>query len=117
MTQNLTELTYTDEAVGNGIEAGKGSSFLTVHYTVWLMNPDGSTGDKVDCSRERDQPFTFPFGVRYVIRGWDEGIKGMRVGGRRILRIPSHMGYGSSGAGSKIPPHTNLIFDVELLSA
>ena len=112
-----TGLKYRDEVIGTGTEAGKGPSFVKVHYTGWLKNPDGSRGKKFDCSRERDKPFTFPLGVIYVIPGWDQGIKGMKVGGRRILYIPHQLAYGARGFGELVPPYADLIFDIELLSA
>ncbi len=110
-------LQYRDEVIGTGTEAGKGSSFVKVHYTGWLKNPDGTPGKKFDCSRERNQPFTFPIGVSYVIPGWDHGVKGMKVGGRRTLYIPPRLAYGPAGFGNVIPPNADLIFDIELLSA
>ena len=110
-------LEYCDEVIGTGTEAGKGSSFVKVHYTGWLKNADGTRGEKFDCSRERDKPFTFPLGVAYIIPGWDQGIKGMKVGGRRILHIPHRLAYGAKGLGNLVPPNSDLIFDIELLSA
>ena len=104
-------LQYRDEVIGTGTEAGKGSSFVKVHYTGWLKNPDGTPGKKFDCSRERNQPFTFPLGVSYVIPGWDHGVKGMKVG------IPPRLAYGPAGFGNVIPPNADLFFDIELLSA
>lgn len=108
-------LEYRDDVVGEGNQAGKKAASVEVHYTGWLLNPDGSAGDKIDCSRERNEPLVFPLGAGYVIRGWDEGLQGMREGGRRTLRIPSDMAYGTAGAGDVIPPHADLIFDVKLL--
>jgi len=81
-----------------------------VHYTGWLKN-----GNKFDSSVDRGQPFSFALGAGRVIKGWDEGVKGMKVGGKRKLIIPSKLGYGAQGAGGLIPPHATLIFDVELL--
>jgi FKBP-type peptidyl-prolyl cis-trans isomerase len=84
--------------------------FITVHYTGYLTD-----GTKFDSSVDRDEPFEFSLGAGEVIQGWDEGFAGMKVGGKRKLTIPSHMGYGSRGAGGVIPPKATLIFDVELL--
>lgn len=120
MTELITHssgLQYRDEVVGTGAEAGKGSSFVKVHYTGWLKNPDGTAGKKFDCSRDRNQPFTFPLGTSYVIPGWDHGVKGMKVGGRRTLYIPPRLAYGPAGFGNLIPPNADLIFDIELISA
>ncbi len=106
----------TDDAAGSGNEAVAGRS-VTVHYTGWLY--DQSTADhkgkKFDSSRDRGEPFTFKLGAGEVIRGWDEGVAGMKVGGRRTLTIPSDYGYGARGAGGVIPPNATLVFDVELL--
>ena len=106
-------LKYVDHAVGSGTEATKGKS-VNVHYTGWL-NQNGEKGSKFDSSVDRGQPFTFSLGVGMVISGWDEGVAGMKVGGKRTLFIPSKLGYGSRGAGAVIPPNADLIFDVELL--
>ena len=107
-------LQYQDLTVGTGAEARAGHE-VTVHYTGWLQNPDGSAGAKFDSSVDRGQPFTFPLGAGRVIRGWDEGVAGVKVGGKRKLIIPAALGYGSRGAGGVIPPNATLIFDVELL--
>src|SRR5687767_3108743 len=113
---NITELIKTDEVVGSGNEAVAGRS-VTVHYTGWLY--DESLGDKkgskFDSSRDSNRPFEFGLGRGQVIRGWDEGVAGMKVGGRRTLTIPPALGYGAQGAGGAIPPNATLIFDVELL--
>lgn len=110
-------LEYRDDLVGEGVEAGTGAPSVEVHYTGWLKNADGTTGQKFDSSRDHGEPLVFPLGAGYVIAGWDEGVKGMKVGGKRTLHIPSHLAYGSSGAGDVIPPDANLIFEVELLKA
>jgi len=106
-------LKYIDHVVGDGEEAVKGMT-VEVHYTGWL-NDDGKRGKKFDSSKDRDQPFSFLLGGGRVIRGWDEGVVGMKVGGTRELIIPSDLGYGSRGAGNVIPPNATLIFEVELL--
>ncbi len=107
-------LQYQDLVVGKGVVATAGKP-VQVHYTGWLQNPDGSAGQKFDSSRDRGDPFVFPLGGGQVIRGWDEGVAGMKVGGRRKLTIPAALGYGARGAGGVIPPNATLIFDVELL--
>jgi FKBP-type peptidyl-prolyl cis-trans isomerase len=107
-------LIYTDNEVGTGDEATSGKS-VSVHYTGWLQEPSGQKGKKFDSSVDRGQPFGFRLGAGQVIRGWDEGVAGMRVGGKRTLIIPSELGYGARGAGGVIPPNATLIFDVELL--
>jgi len=102
-------LKYTDTVVGRGPVAKAGET-VHVHYVGTLTN-----GTKFDSSRDRNQPFTFPLGGGQVIRGWDEGVAGMRVGGKRRLVIPPQLGYGSAGAGGVIPPNATLIFEIELL--
>ncbi|MDX1593880.1 MAG: FKBP-type peptidyl-prolyl cis-trans isomerase [Gammaproteobacteria bacterium] len=109
-TTTPSGLRYEDLAVGDGVEATGPGQTVEVHYTGWLEN-----GTKFDSSVERGESFTFPLGVGMVIRGWDEGVTGMRVGGRRRLIIPSGLGYGSRGAGGVIPPDATLVFEVELL--
>jgi len=105
-----------DQQVGTGAEAKSGMD-VTVHYTGWNYDkakPDGR-GEKFDSSRDRNEPFTFLLGAGRVIRGWDEGVAGMRVGGKRVLMIPAEYGYGRKGAGGVIPPNGSLVFEVELL--
>lgn len=102
-------LQYIDQVVGTGDTATAGQT-VSVHYTGWLTN-----GKKFDSSVDRGQPFSFRLGVGQVIKGWDEGVQGMKIGGKRKLTIPSNLGYGARGAGGLIPPHATLVFDVELL--
>jgi FKBP-type peptidyl-prolyl cis-trans isomerase len=113
---NVTELRKDDVQVGTGADAAAGQH-VTVHYTGWLYDPNSgdSKGRKFDSSRDRNDPFTFRLGAGEVIRGWDEGVAGMKVGGHRTLTIPSELGYGRRGAGGVIPPDAVLVFDVELL--
>lgn len=106
-------LKYVDTKVGAGDEAKKGMT-VSVHYTGWLY-VKGQRGAKFDSSVDRRQPFSFKLGAGEVIRGWDEGVAGMKVGGKRELFIPPNLGYGSSGAGGAIPPNATLDFEVELL--
>ncbi|MGO9450349.1 MAG: FKBP-type peptidyl-prolyl cis-trans isomerase [Candidatus Binataceae bacterium] len=108
-------LKYKDLKVGTGAVAKAGEQ-VSVHYTGWLQNPDGSKGKKFDSSLDRGQPFDFGLGQQEVIKGWDDGVQGMKVGGKRELIIPPALGYGSRGAGGVIPPNATLIFDVELLA-
>jgi FKBP-type peptidyl-prolyl cis-trans isomerase FkpA len=102
-------LRYVDSKAGSGAEAKAGQT-VDVHYTGWLTN-----GTKFDSSKDRGQPFTFPLGGGRVIKGWDEGVQGMKVGGVRKLTIPPELGYGPRGAGGVIPPNATLVFEVELL--
>ena len=112
----ITELIKTDDVVGSGNEAVAGRQ-VTVHYTGWLYDEsrEDKKGTKFDSSRDRNEPFPFRLGTGQVIRGWDEGVAGMKVGGRRTLTIPPSFGYGAQGAGGVIPPNATLLFDVELL--
>ena len=116
MTENINALQKIDTQVGSGREAEIGFN-VTVHYTGWLYDAkaDGFKGEKFDSSLDRKQPFNFFLGGGQVIQGWDEGVQGMKVGGKRTLIIPSEMGYGARGAGGVIPPNATLVFDVELL--
>jgi FKBP-type peptidyl-prolyl cis-trans isomerase len=109
-------MTITDMEVGTGKEAVKGNA-VTVHYTGWLYDDHSSDqrGPQFDSSRDRGEPFVFPLGAGHVIQGWDQGVAGMKVGGKRTLIIPPELGYGSRGAGGVIPPNAKLVFDVELL--
>lgn len=102
-------LEYEDISVGSGATAKRGTT-VSVHYTGWL-----TSGDKFDSSKDRNEPFSFPVGVQYVIAGWDEGVQGMQVGGVRRLTVPPNLGYGARGAGGVIPPNATLVFEVELL--
>ena len=111
-----TQLQVTDSLVGTGTAAAAGNT-ITVHYTGWLYDETASQyrGKQFDSSVGKT-PFSFKLGVGQVIAGWDQGVVGMKVGGKRTLIIPSALGYGSTGAGSAIPPNAALVFDVELLS-
>ena len=113
---DVTALAKDDRAVGTGAEARAGM-LVSVHYTGWLYNPSAADkrGKKFDSSKDRKEPFEFQLGKGDVIAGWDEGVQGMKVGGTRILTIPSKMGYGARGAGGDIPPNAALLFEVELL--
>ncbi|MGY8903599.1 MAG: FKBP-type peptidyl-prolyl cis-trans isomerase [Burkholderiales bacterium] len=106
-------LQYQDTQVGSGATAAAGQH-VTVHYTGWLYN-NGAQGAKFDSSVDRRSPFDFSLGAGMVIKGWDEGVQGMQVGGKRTLIIPPELGYGARGAGGVIPPNATLKFDVELL--
>jgi FKBP-type peptidyl-prolyl cis-trans isomerase len=113
---NQPELIKQDARTGEGSEATAGRQ-VTVHYTGWLYDDARADhrGKQFDSSRDRKEPFTFRLGAGEVIRGWDEGVAGMKVGGQRTLTIPAELGYGRRGAGGVIPPNATLIFDVELL--
>ena len=112
-TTTASGLQYEDTVVGEGAEAAKGQQ-VTVHYTGWLYQ-DGKQGAKFDSSRVRNDTFVFGLGAGMVIKGWDEGVQGMKVGGQRTLIIPAELGYGARGAGGVIPPNATLKFDVELV--
>ena len=116
MDEKIQELVIEDTKIGEGRESEKGLS-ISVHYTGWILDASKSDkkGDKFDSSLDRKQPFTFVLGVGQVIKGWDQGVDGMKIGGKRTILIPSEMGYGSRGAGNAIPPNADLIFEVELL--
>ena len=113
---DVSVLTKDDKVVGTGAEARAGMT-VSVHYTGWLYDPSAADkrGKKFDSSKDRNEPFEFPLGGRQVIAGWDEGVAGMKIGGTRILTIPSAMGYGARGAGGDIPPNAALVFEVALL--
>ncbi len=113
---SVADLERIDTLAGTGAVATSGSD-VTVHYTVWLYDEKApqQRGLKFDSSVDRGQPFTFLLGAGQVIRGWDDGVAGMKVGGKRTLLIPADLGYGSNGAGGVIPPGASLVFDVELL--
>lgn len=109
-TTTASGLIIEDLVAGDGAEATTGIE-VTVHYTGWLTD-----GKKFDSSKDRDDPFVFPLGGGRVIRGWDEGVQGMKIGGKRKLTIPPALGYGARGAGGVIPPDATLVFEVELLA-
>ena len=112
-TTTASGLIVDDKVVGNGTEAMAGNK-VQVHYTGWLFY-GGERGKKFDSSKDRGAPFKFPLGAGHVIKGWDEGVAGMKPGGVRKLIIPSDLGYGARGAGGVIPPNATLVFEVELL--
>jgi FKBP-type peptidyl-prolyl cis-trans isomerase FkpA len=117
MTTTPSGLSYEDTIPGTGETATAGRR-VQVHYTGWLHDPmtGNGRGKKFDSSKDRGQPFAFHLGGGEVIRGWDEGVQGMQVGGTRVLTIPADLGYGARGAGGVIPPNATLIFEVELLA-
>ena len=112
MAETMTDsgLKYDDTVIGDGATALKGQT-VSVHYTGWLTD-----GEKFDSSKDRSDPFQFALGAGRVIRGWDEGVQGMKVGGTRRLTIPPQLGYGAQGAGGVIPPNATLVFEVDLLA-
>lgn len=116
MSEN-SDFIKKDVVIGEGATAEKGQN-VSVHYTGWLFEEqaEDKRGTKFDSSVDRGSPFDFPLGAGRVIKGWDEGVQGMKVGGKRTLTIPPEMGYGSAGAGGLIPANATLIFDVELLA-
>ena len=113
MTQTASGLKYEDDQVGAGAVPSTGETCV-MHYTGWLWENEAK-GAKFDSSLDRGRPFSFKLGVGQVIRGWDEGVASMKVGGKRRLLIPAELGYGSRGAGGVIPPNATLLFEVELL--
>jgi FKBP-type peptidyl-prolyl cis-trans isomerase FkpA len=116
-SQAVQKFAITDVAVGSGDSVAAGATAV-VHYTGWLFDAAAADrkGKKFDSSRDSGKPFRFPVGRGSVIKGWDEGVVGMKVGGQRRLVIPPDMGYGASGSGEVIPPDATLVFDVELLA-
>ena len=117
MITTASGLHYEDTTLGSGAAAQAGNQ-VAVHYTGWLYDPasESGRGGKFDSSKDRRDPFKFELGAGMVIRGWDEGVQGMQVGGTRVLRIPPELGYGARGAGGVIPPNATLVFEVELLA-
>ncbi len=113
-TTTASGLIVDDKAAGTG-NAAKSGDQVSVHYTGWLFY-GGERGKKFDSSKDRGDPFGFALGAGQVIKGWDEGVQGMKVGGTRVLTIPPSLGYGSRGAGGAIPPNATLIFEAELLA-
>ncbi|MEI7739249.1 MAG: FKBP-type peptidyl-prolyl cis-trans isomerase [Betaproteobacteria bacterium] len=114
MIKTSSGLQYIDTHIGEGAEASANQE-VSVHYTGWLYAND-EQGEKFDSSLDRNDPFEFHLGAGMVIKGWDEGVQGMRIGGKRTLIIPPELGYGARGAGGAIPPNATLKFDVELLA-
>ena len=106
-------LQYIEQVVGSGNAAEVGNN-VVVHYTGWLYS-NGERGNKFDSSVDRGQTFSFPLGAGHVIKGWDEGVAGMKKGGKRTLFIPAALGYGARGAGDVIPPNSTLMFEIELI--
>ena len=115
MQTTTSGLQFDDVVNGTGAVAKAGRD-VTVHYTGWLWK-DGIKGAKFDSSKDRGDPFVFALGAGQVIAGWDEGVQGMKIGGKRVLVIPPQLGYGARGAGGVIPPNATLLFEVELLKA
>jgi FKBP-type peptidyl-prolyl cis-trans isomerase FkpA len=118
MPTTASGLQYEDTTPGTGAAAQAGRT-VRVHYTGWLHDPaaPNNRGAKFDSSKDRNDPFEFPLGAGHVIKGWDEGVQGMKEGGTRLLTIPPELGYGARGAGGVIPPNATLVFEVELLKA
>jgi len=114
MIQTPSGLSYEDTVVGTGASPTKGQTCV-MHYTGWLWVNNAKT-TKFDSSLDRGKPFEFPLGMSRVIKGWDEGVASMKIGGKRTLLIPPQLGYGERGAGGAIPPNATLVFEVELLS-
>ena len=114
MTQTASGLSYEDTQVGTGASPTRGQTCV-MHYTGWLW-VNGAKGAKFDSSHDRNRPFEFPIGMGRVIKGWDEGVATMKVGGKRTLLIPPALGYGERGAAGVIPPGATLLFEVELLN-
>lgn len=112
----ITKLQIVDSVAGTGTEARPGRT-VRVHYTGWLYDASKADkrGNKFDSSKDSGEPFDFSLGAKEVIPGWDEGVAGMKVGGKRVLTVPPDMGYGARGAGGVIPPNATLVFEVELL--
>jgi len=117
MITTASGLQYEDTVPGTGDEATAGRR-VRVHYTGWLHAPEAADGrgKKFDSSKDRGSPFSFGLGGGEVIRGWDEGVQGMKIGGTRVLLIPAELGYGARGAGGAIPPNATLVFEVDLLA-
>ncbi|MDH5570248.1 MAG: FKBP-type peptidyl-prolyl cis-trans isomerase [Gammaproteobacteria bacterium] len=117
MSAGVSELQIIDHEHGQGDEAVSGKS-IKVHYSGWLYDESAADnkGSKFDSSLDRNDPFNFVLGAGMVIKGWDQGFAGMKIGGKRTLIIPANMGYGAAGAGGVIPPNATLVFDVELLA-
>jgi peptidylprolyl isomerase len=114
MTTTASGLQYEDTAPGTGASPQRGQTCV-MHYTGWLW-VNSAKGAKFDSSHDRGRPFTFPIGQGRVIKGWDEGVASMKIGGKRTLLIPAELGYGARGAGGAIPPNATLLFEVELLA-
>jgi peptidylprolyl isomerase len=114
MTKTASGLQYEDTAPGGGGPAAAAGQTCYMHYTGWLW-VNGAKGNKFDSSLDRGRPFSFVLGKGQVIKGWDEGVAGMQVGGKRTLLIPPELGYGARGAGGVIPPNATLLFEVQLL--
>jgi peptidylprolyl isomerase len=113
MTKSASGLSFEDTVVGTGASPASGQTCV-MHYTGWLWI-NGEKGSKFDSSLDRGRPFSFPLGQGRVIKGWDEGVASMKIGGKRTLLIPPELGYGARGAGGVIPPNATLLFEVELL--